>query len=182
MIRRPPRSTQSRSSAASDVYKRQAFDKAIQKISLMTKECHSYDELGDMLLSEINTLIPVKSIAILAKTISGDRLSVIGKNNFETVNYRNNTFSHNLKRRDEIGQLYQNFDVMLKKLESSYKQQVEIINSISHDLKTPLTSIIGYIERLLKGSVKSDNKKIEYYNVILRKSQDIKILIEEFST
>ena len=62
-----------------------AFDKAIQKISLMTKECHSYDELGDMLLSEINTLIPVKSIAILAKTISGDRLRVIAQNNFETV-------------------------------------------------------------------------------------------------
>lgn len=61
------------------------FDTAIRKISAMTKECHSLDELGKMLLDEISTLIPVKSIAILAKNISGDRLRVIAQNNFEPM-------------------------------------------------------------------------------------------------
>ncbi|KOA19806.1 sensor protein kinase WalK [Clostridium homopropionicum DSM 5847] len=99
----------------------------------------------------------------------------------ENVNYRSNTSTEALKRNDEIGDLYKKFHIMLKKLEASYQQQVEMISSISHDLKTPLTSIIGYVERLSNANIKTEEKKQEYYEIIYKKSKDIETLIEEFS-
>lgn len=64
---------------------RYVFDKAIKNISMLTKECHSYEDLGKMLLKEITALIPVKSIAIATRTISGDRLRVFTQNNFDNL-------------------------------------------------------------------------------------------------
>lgn len=108
-------------------------------------------------------------------------LMVLQKN-FETVNNHSNKVSVSIKRNDEIGQLYKKFEEMIKKLETSNHQQIEMISSISHDLKTPLTSIIGYIERLTSNKVRNEQKKQEYYGIIYKKAQDIEGLIEEFST
>jgi len=62
-----------------------AFDKAVQKISALTKECRTYDELGSILLKEINELIPVKSIALVSRTLNGDRMRVLAQNNFDML-------------------------------------------------------------------------------------------------
>ncbi len=62
-----------------------AFDKAVQKISAKINECRTYDELGGILLKEINELIPAKSIALVSRTLTGDRLRVLAQNNFEML-------------------------------------------------------------------------------------------------
>ena len=62
-----------------------AFDKAVQKISALTKECRTYDELGSILLKEINELIPVRSIALVSRTLTGDRMRVLAQNNFDML-------------------------------------------------------------------------------------------------
>lgn len=61
------------------------FDKAIKKISLLTKECLTYEELGKMLINEISLLIPVRSIALVSRTLNGDRLRVFAQNNFDLL-------------------------------------------------------------------------------------------------
>lgn len=86
------------------------------------------------------------------------------------------------KRPDEIGELYKNFEKMMERLENARKEQTAMISAISHDLKTPLTSILGYVERLSDGKVKTEEKKQEYYEIIHRKAKDIEQLIEDFST
>jgi signal transduction histidine kinase len=101
--------------------------------------------------------------------------------NIENINYKGRTLPLALHRNDEIGALSSKFADMVKKLETAYNQQIDMISSISHDLKTPLTSIMGYIERLLLGSVKTEEKKQEYYKIVYKKSQDIENLIEEFT-
>ena len=50
--------------------------------------------------------------------------------------------------KDEIGQLANNFNIMTKEIESSHQMQKELIASISHDLRTPLTIIKGYAESI----------------------------------
>ncbi|RCX17187.1 phospho-acceptor domain-containing protein [Anaerobacterium chartisolvens] len=98
-----------------------------------------------------------------------------------TVNNYNNKLSLKFKQDDEIGELYKNFEDMVQRLEMSQSQQIEMISSISHDLKTPLTSVMGYVERLM-GSVKMpEEKRQEYYRIIYKKSQDIEKLVEDFS-
>ena len=50
--------------------------------------------------------------------------------------------------KDEIGQLASDFNIMTKEIESSQEMQKELIASISHDLRTPLTIIRGYAESI----------------------------------
>ena len=57
----------------------------------------------------------------------------------------------------------------------SESMKTELITNVSHDLKTPLTSIINYVD-LLKGTDIQDEKALEYIDVIDRQSQKLKKL------
>ena len=54
----------------------------------------------------------------------------------------------------------------------------ELITNVSHDLKTPLTSIINYVNLLQKDNLSQDDKD-KYIEILDRKSQRLKILIED---
>lgn len=92
-------------------------------------------------------------------------------------------------RPNEFGKLCEGFDDMKKQLQLSIQKQSiyeegrkQLIASITHDLKTPLTSIIGYVEGLQDGVVK-DPKMIEnYLNVIHDKSLRLDHLIDDLFT
>lgn len=86
----------------------------------------------------------------------------------------------------EIKQLTINFENMREALIVSTEEQrnlennrKELIASISHDLKTPITSIIGYVEGLLEGVAASPEKQEKYLRTIHTKSLELNQLIEE---
>ena len=58
------------------------------------------------------------------------------------------------------------------------RMQTELITNVSHDLKTPLTSIINYVD-LMKRENPSDPKIQEYLRVLDEKSQRLKVLTED---
>lgn len=60
----------------------------------------------------------------------------------------------------------------------SERFKAELITNVSHDLKTPLTSIINYVN-LLKTTEQTDPKALEYIEVLERKSQRLKKLTED---
>ena len=60
----------------------------------------------------------------------------------------------------------------------SERFKAELITNVSHDLKTPLTSIINYVN-LLKSTEQTDPKAVEYIEVLDRKSQRLKKLTED---
>lgn len=86
----------------------------------------------------------------------------------------------------EVHELTANFESMRaaflvsiqeqQKLENNRK---EIIASISHDLKTPITSIIGYVEGLQEGVAETPEKREKYLKTIHSKSLALNQLIEE---
>lgn len=84
-------------------------------------------------------------------------------------------------RNDEIGELEKKFDDMIIRLKDADKNQQNMLLAISHDLKTPLTSIITYTERLSMGKVKEKDKEAHYYEVIINKANDIRKLIDKFT-
>jgi signal transduction histidine kinase len=63
-----------------------------------------------------------------------------------------------------------------KRYEKSRKQ---LLSSISHDIRTPLTSIIGYIDALKYGVAASEIEKQEYLKILYMKSNNLKHLVDE---
>lgn len=59
---------------------------------------------------------------------------------------------------------------------TSNVEKVELITNVSHDLRTPLTSIINYVDFLSRGKLTENNKK-EYIDILERKAKRIKVLI-----
>ena len=60
----------------------------------------------------------------------------------------------------------------------SDKMRTELITNVSHDIKTPLTSIISYVDLLSKENLDNDNAK-EYIEVLSRQSLRLKTLLED---
>ena len=88
-------------------------------------------------------------------------------------------------RKDELGELMASFQTMQQeiiatrdKLDREQHQKEFMIASLSHDLKTPLTSIQAYTESLLAGKV-SEQEQQEYLQIIHGKSDYMKQLLDD---
>nr|MDI9475213.1 sensor histidine kinase [Bacillota bacterium] len=77
-----------------------------------------------------------------------------------------------------LNNIKQGFSVAVDKKIRSERMKSELISNVSHDLKTPLTSIITYVD-LLKNEDVEPNTQKEYIDIIDKKSQRLKILIED---
>ena len=74
--------------------------------------------------------------------------------------------------------IQESMKVAVEKKISSEKMQAQLITNVSHDIKTPLTSIINYSDLICKET--SDNEKItEYAEVLGRQSKKLKRLLED---
>ncbi len=89
---------------------------------------------------------------------------------------------------DEFGDLSDSFEVMRAKLKESVeanmlydRESKELISNISHDLKTPITTIKGYVEGLLDGVANTPEKQMKYLKTIYNKSVDMDRLISELT-
>lgn len=91
------------------------------------------------------------------------------------------TISTNNKRLNRLTTTLNTSLRKIRKLEISYKngnkELQESITNISHDLRTPLTAIKGYIDLIKKE--KSKKKIVEYLKIIENKSEDLAILTEQ---
>ena len=79
----------------------------------------------------------------------------------------------------KMQQIQNAFVDMVDSLELEKENQNQIIASISHDIKTPLTSVIGYSDRL-KNKNLSLEKQEKYVNKIYDKALNMKSILEEF--
>lgn len=99
----------------------------------------------------------------------------------ENIHIRHTQNSLYSRRKDEIGCLYKRFNDMEARLQQAHKEQLDMIAAMAHDLKTPLTSINGFVELLVMQKNLSEREKQEYYELIHKKSKHIAELINGFS-
>ena len=95
-------------------------------------------------------------------------------------NYKLGILPKKRKIRGEIDSLQNDFVDLVNNLEEEKQKQNRMIASISHDIKTPLTSILGYSERLITSKNLSSATKEKYAQTIFNKSIVMKEIIEEF--
>ncbi|MDE5413238.1 sensor histidine kinase [Alkalihalobacterium chitinilyticum] len=88
--------------------------------------------------------------------------------------------------KDELTQLAENINFMSKELENKFEHERrleaaknELITNVSHDLRTPLTSMIGYLDLLKKGQYEGKKQFDEYVETTYSKSLRLKTLIDE---
>ncbi|WP_199620234.1 sensor histidine kinase [Paenibacillus alkalitolerans] len=91
-----------------------------------------------------------------------------------------------LARKDEIGELGAAFEEMRGRLKESIRLQLQyeenrkqLISSISHDLKTPITGIKACVEGIRDGIADTGPKRDKYVNMIAKKTDEMDRLIDE---
>ncbi len=97
-------------------------------------------------------------------------------------------FTLDVEADDEIGQLCSDFEDMRIRLKENAEEKLqydkeskELISNISHDLKTPITAIKGYVEGILDGVASSPEKLDKYIRTIYNKANDMDRLIDELT-
>lgn len=88
----------------------------------------------------------------------------------------------------EIGDLYRNYEDMRLRLKETTEEQKrqeqnnrELISNISHDLKTPITAIKGYMEGIMDGVADTPEKMDKYIKTVYNKANDMDRLINELT-
>ena len=91
-----------------------------------------------------------------------------------------------IKGENELGNLANNINYMAQEIETkiqserkSEKTKNELITNVSHDLRTPLTSVIGYIGLAKDQKYNSAEELQEYLNIAYTKSERLKLLIDD---
>lgn len=79
----------------------------------------------------------------------------------------------------DINNIGQGLENSIENRLKSERMKSELITNVSHDLKTPLTSIINYVELIKKEENLTPDYLKDYVNVLDKKSQRLKILIED---
>lgn len=94
-------------------------------------------------------------------------------------NYKAGSRAEITDREDEIGRLQNSFVALSDMIDDEKEKQTRIIASISHDIKTPLTSVMGYAERMKNGNL-TEERTARYVDTIYKKAVAIKDLVNEF--
>ena len=102
---------------------------------------------------------PIKRLSYASKEVS--------KGNFE--------ISVEVKSKDEIGQLTSDFNLMTKELKHIEFLRKDFVSNVSHEFKTPITSIKGFAKLIREGKL-SNEQLLEYSEIIIDESNRLSLL------
>ncbi len=149
----------------------------------------SKSTLQKMLLAFI--LVLVFTSIILTRWIYSGILNPINQLNTAMQNIAEGNLEYMLAtdEKGEIGELYRNYEDMRLRLKESTDEKIEheqknreLVSNISHDLKTPITAIKGYVEGIMDGVADTPEKMDKYIKTIYNKANDMDRLINELTT
>ena len=164
----------------------------IYSVSIITSVKQSVPQIKQMLwqLAFIIIVILVVTSLILNLWIYSSIIKPVNKLKLATDNIKEGNFDFEMPKvpNNEIGDVCKDFEEMrliLKKSSEdkiqSDKEEKELIRNISHDLKTPLTAIKGYVEGLRDGVADTPEKQAKYVKTIANKVNDMDKLIDELT-
>jgi len=134
-----------------------------RRILVVTCVAFSFGILGAFILAQLMGR-PIKKLTEGAKAI--------GQGNLEQ--------KISVRTRDELGDLAGEFNRMAKKLKELDEMKDDFVSSVSHELRSPLTSIKGYVDFILRGKAGSLNEKmIEYLTIVKNNTSRLGMFIND---
>jgi len=126
------------------------------------------------------TALVVMMVAFMAASITAMRqVQPIREMVKATRRYAEGDFDIRMRdydRADEMGELAVSFNNMAESLQQTERQRREFIANISHELKTPMTTIAGYTDGILDGTIPQENER-PYLQIIANESRRLSRLV-----
>ena len=178
------------------------MDKFVKQLDFMFPDGHPGSAF---VVTKVNTLISRKLLVdmfvaifliliftsiVLTRWIHRGVFNPINELNIAMRKIKERNFDYVLQTdaKGEIGDLYRNYEDMRLRLKEtteenreSERQNRELVSNISHDLKTPITAIKGYVEGIMDGVAVTPEKMDKYIKTIYNKANDMERLINELT-
>lgn len=148
----------------------------------------SHDTLFPFILMMSCLLIVFILLWFLRKKINNETIQPIQKLKYYSEAILKGDYEHKAEsgRMDEIGEVYAMFDQMRleimhlsKRRDEQDKAQKELISNLSHDLKTPLTTVKAYLEAIRAGICPDMESVMEYIQVMQTNTQKMTVLVDD---
>lgn len=118
--------------------------------------------LSILIVFHLSVYRPVKKVKLAVNEYA--------KGNFDYENLKINS-------KDEIGDIAEKLEFMAKEMKEKDNDQKKFITNISHDFRSPLTSIKGYVEAMLDGTIPPEAYE-KYLNILLFETERLNKLTE----
>lgn len=122
--------------------------------------------LFSLIIGSLIILMAVKSIVKPIKKLS-EASKEVASGNFD--------IQMKVESQDELGRLTEDFNLMVTELNNLDQMRNEFVSNVSHEFKTPITSIKGYAKLLKKKSLDPDVHD-EYADIIITESERLSLL------
>jgi len=165
--------------------------KEIGKILVATFGNHNYPEFQSIVTLFVlcSVLVLVLTSTLITVNISRSIIRPIREVQAASRRVRDGDLDHELVIKDkEFQALCDDFNQMRMRLKESERikaqadeENHELISNISHDLKTPLTAIKGYVEGLMDNIADTPERRERYLATIYNKTNDMQRLIDELT-
>ncbi|MBQ4282326.1 MAG: HAMP domain-containing histidine kinase [Lachnospira sp.] len=161
-------------------------------VLIITSLSQGIPELKEAFIQAVIAVVCVLILTglFLYMWIYGSVVKPVNRLKLATNNIKHGNFDFQMPKpgNDEIGDVCKDFEemrIILKqtaqdKIKSDMEEK-ELIRNISHDLKTPLTSIKGYLEGIMDGVANTPEKQEKYLRTIANKVNDMDRLIDELT-
>lgn len=128
-----------------------------------------------IILTIIYIIMLIKDLVYLDKIMAGAKAASEGKLNYKIDEKGRGHFR---ELAHDINNIKEGLRKSVENEIKSENMKTELITNVSHDLKTPLTSIINYIDLLKRENIEPPNAR-DYVSILDKKSERLKVLIED---
>lgn len=121
---------------------------------------------------------------VLFIILTAGRIKYIGEINKGITTIANGDLKKriNIKYKNELSELAESINIMATRLDEEEHKKNEFITNISHDLRTPLTTILGYTKMIEESKYENLEELNRYIHMINKKGIYLKSLLDDFFT
>lgn len=118
------------------------------------------------------SLLLVRLIVVPIQSLTKTMQKNIEESSFETIELRG-------RNRDEIAEMTETYNKLMRQLEDNYEKQQQFIGNASHEIKTPLTIIESYARLLERRGFQNEAVNREAIGAITKETAHMKSMIEQ---